>query len=122
MHSEPQAIFHRDIRWENVVKSAKDRGRWILIDWDDASSAPTQAAVHLDKHNHAPGVFLDGHGGEVDVWGVGLLIVERSRSFASFPLELRTAGKQMQSGEWDVSESIEKINSFKDLMKDNRKG
>ena len=36
------AIFHRDIRWANVVKSAKDRSRWILIDWDDAASPPTE--------------------------------------------------------------------------------
>ena len=78
--------------------------------------------MHLDKYNHVPGVFLDGHGGEVDVWGVGMLIVESSHSFVRFPLELRKAGKKMQSGEWDVLESVAKISDTKDLMKDNREG
>jgi len=35
-----------------------------------------------------------------------MLIVESSHSFA---MELRTAGKKMQSGEWDVLESMAKI-------------
>ena len=64
MHADP-ALFHRDIRWPNVLRSTQNRS-WFLIDFDDASMAPTFAATHLSRDNHHPGVFQDGHGAEVD--------------------------------------------------------
>jgi hypothetical protein len=100
-----------------MAKCADDPRRWILIDWDDAASLPTHAAHHLNKHYHAPTVFEDGHGAEVDLWGVGQLIVESSRFFPSFPSNILAAGKAMKSGEWNVSQSIKEILSFKTLIK-----
>jgi hypothetical protein len=116
MHKQPDCIFHRDIRWPNVIKSADDPRKWILIDWDDAGTPPTLAAKHLDPHNHAPAVFEDNHGSEVDVWGVGMLIKESSRSMQGFPSELLGVGKAMQSGTLDVPESIQRIKAFKQVF------
>jgi hypothetical protein len=58
------------------VKSAHDQRKWILIDWDDAATPPTLVAKHLDKHCHAPAVFKDDHGPEVDLKAIGMLIIE----------------------------------------------
>ena len=44
---------------------------WFLIDWSDASTAPTYAARHLKRWEHSPSVQEDGHGPEVDIWGIG---------------------------------------------------
>lgn len=74
MHSgEP--IFHRDIRWPNIVQSYDNTAQWILIDWDDAATPPTRPAFHLDSATHAPEVFKADHGEEVDIWGIGKLIL-----------------------------------------------
>ena len=116
MHQEPECIFHRDIRWPNVIKSADDPGKWILIDWDDAGTPPTLAAKHLDPHTHAPAVFDDNHGSEVDVWAVGMLIKDSSRSMPGFPSELLRVGEAMQSGTLDVPECIERIIALKALF------
>jgi hypothetical protein len=52
--------------------------------------------MHLHPDVHSPQVFLDNHGGEVDIWGVGLLIKE-SRSFAfNVSAELLKLGIWMQ--------------------------
>jgi hypothetical protein len=98
MHAEPQLIFHRDIRWPNVVKCADDPRKWILIDWDDAATPPTPAATHFDKRCHPPAVFKDNHGPEVDLWAVGRLIHESARFFSGFPVDLLAVGEAMQSG------------------------
>ena len=74
MHADP-AIFHRDIHWPNVLWNPQHQN-YFLIDFDDASMAPTHAAMHLGHDNHHPDVFLDGHGAEVDIWGVGKLILD----------------------------------------------
>ncbi|PVF91819.1 hypothetical protein CPB86DRAFT_270995 [Serendipita vermifera] len=44
---------------------------WFLIDWSDAGMAPTRAVIHLKESEHSPRVRQDGHGAEVDIWGVG---------------------------------------------------
>ncbi|THU96247.1 hypothetical protein K435DRAFT_839131 [Dendrothele bispora CBS 962.96] len=72
----PALLFHRDIRWPNVIRSKDDRSKWFLIDWEDAAEAPTKALLHSASDNRSPGVLQDGHGGEVDIWGVGHLITE----------------------------------------------
>ncbi|KAF8330307.1 uncharacterized protein EI90DRAFT_3154937 [Cantharellus anzutake] len=74
-HTEPP-VFHRDIRWPNVMQSLTNSKQWFLIDWEDAAIPPTKAALNLDSETHAPQVFEDGHGAEVDLWGVGNLITE----------------------------------------------
>ena len=45
--------------------------QWFLIDWDDATTPPTKGITHMEKDTHAPGVRIDGHGPEVDIWAVG---------------------------------------------------
>ena len=64
-------LFHRDIRWPNVIKSLHDPEKWFIIDWEDAASPPTKAPRHFSRSTHSPRVFEDGHGAEVDMWGVG---------------------------------------------------
>jgi hypothetical protein len=93
-------IFHRDICWSNVIQKANGNkpSKWFLIDFDDAVSPPTFAAMHLAKETHAPEVFHDDHGGEVDVWGVGHLIDYAARLSVGLSAEIMDVGKWMQSG------------------------
>jgi hypothetical protein len=62
-------VYHRDIREPNIIKRFDGPG-WFLIDWSDASTAPTRAVTHLKPSEHSPMVRQDGHGAEVDIWGV----------------------------------------------------
>jgi hypothetical protein len=98
LHQEPP-VFHRDIRWPNVIQRADDPASWFLIDWEDAAYRDNEAARHLDPNTHCPRVFVDNHGGEVDVWSVGLLIKE-ARSFAfNISDELVRLGAWMQDNQ-----------------------
>ncbi|KAF8344478.1 hypothetical protein F5887DRAFT_1075528 [Amanita rubescens] len=72
-HADPP-VFHRDIRWPNIMQSREDSSKWFLIDWEDASFAPTKAAPHLSQREHSPKVYEDNHGADVDIWAVGRLI------------------------------------------------
>ncbi|KIL57063.1 hypothetical protein M378DRAFT_28119 [Amanita muscaria Koide BX008] len=72
-HADPP-VFHRDIRWPNIMQSYEDSSKWFLIDWDDASFAPTKGAPHLSQSEHSPNVYKDNHGADVDIWAVGRLI------------------------------------------------
>ncbi|KAM6493367.1 hypothetical protein JOM56_011501 [Amanita muscaria] len=72
-HADPP-VFHRDIRWPNIMQSCEDSSKWFLIDWDDASFAPTKGAPHLSQNEHSPNVYKDNHGADVDIWAVGRLI------------------------------------------------
>ena len=69
MHATPGPVYHRDIRRENIMRKI-DSDRWFVIDFADVSQEPTKAACHLSPENHSPHVFHDGHGAEVDIWGV----------------------------------------------------
>ena len=69
-------MFHRDIRWPNVILSPQDSTKRFLVDWDDASTSPTRAATNLESSFHSPAVFVDNHGAEDDIWGVGKLMVD----------------------------------------------
>lgn len=78
MHSDPP-IYHRDIRGANIVKRTDNIKSWFLIDWSDATCAvPTQAITHLSPTTHSPKVRQDGHGPEVDIWGVGQFLVDNA--------------------------------------------
>jgi hypothetical protein len=46
-----------------------------LAHWDDAAMPLTYAAKHLNPESHPAAVFQDNHGAEVDIWGVGKLIL-----------------------------------------------
>ncbi|KAF9059376.1 hypothetical protein BDP27DRAFT_1341538 [Rhodocollybia butyracea] len=67
-------VYHRDIRKENVLRCTDNESQWFLIDWEDASTTPTYAQPTFDRLTHGPTVLKDGHGPEVDIWGVGYLI------------------------------------------------
>ena len=116
MHEEPKPIFHRDIRWANIIRRADDPIRWLLIGWEDATTPPTIAATHLHKSNHAPTVFLDNHGPEVDVWAVGMLIIGRSRDLFTLPSDFRVLGEALQSGTLSAIEALERVNILKEYL------
>jgi hypothetical protein len=101
---QPPSIFHRDIRWDNVLRRADNPSLWFLIDWDDASGSDTVAANHLSEENHSPRVFVDNHGGEVDVWRVGRLIVDSAKFGYGIPSALVDLGRWMMQ---DVAPTTE---------------
>jgi hypothetical protein len=91
-------LFHRDIRWPNVILSPLDPTKWFLVDWDDASTSPTRAATHLDSSFHSPAVFVDNHGAEVDIWGVGKLIVDACAFVPGISETMVDIGTEMVQG------------------------
>ena len=94
----PKPLFHRDIRWPNVILSPSDSTKWFLIDWDDAAMPPTCAVNHLNRGSHSPAVFEDNHGAEVDIWGVGKLILDASGFVTGMSETMMQIGKQMVEG------------------------
>jgi hypothetical protein len=98
MHNEPSPLFHRDIRWPNVILDSNDPKTWFLVDWDDATTSPTFAANHLDPTTHSPAVFKDGHGAEVDLWGVGRLILDACKFAPEISETMISIGKQLVQG------------------------
>ncbi|KAG8805306.1 hypothetical protein FRC17_005574, partial [Serendipita sp. 399] len=57
MHGDLYPIYHRDVRWPNIVKRAGVTDTtWFLIDWDNAAIAPTTAATEqeLSRTSHPP--------------------------------------------------------------------
>ncbi|KAK2464907.1 hypothetical protein APHAL10511_002983 [Amanita phalloides] len=106
--SDPQ-VFHRDIRWRNVIRNKEDPTNWFLIDWEDASFAPTRAAQHLNRIEHSPKVFEDNHGAEVDMWGVGRLIVTAQMQIPA----LQDLGRKMMRGDvLNAEQGLEEINDI----------
>ncbi|CAA7260625.1 unnamed protein product [Cyclocybe aegerita] len=67
-------LYHRDIRWSNIVRAIEDQSKWFIIDWEDAAYPPTLAQEDFTPESHSPAIKHDGHGAEVDIWGVGHLI------------------------------------------------
>ena len=94
LHQEPP-VFHRDLRWPNVVRRLDSQHQWFVIDWEDASGVPTQAQPHFNHETHSSKVFSDGHGADVDIWGVGTLISQCGSLYISE--ELRRLGEWMRS-------------------------
>ena len=72
MHDDraPGPVYHRDIQASNIIKRMNGPG-WFLVDWSDATTAPTRAVTHLTESGHSPRVREDSHGPEVDIWGIG---------------------------------------------------
>ena len=69
----------------------------FLIDWEDAAEAPTKAVPDLRRRRiHAPRVFKDGHGAEVDIWGVGKFV--SASGIRNLPESLRSFGRRMVEG------------------------
>jgi hypothetical protein len=110
LHQTP-SLFHRDIRWPNVVRRLDDPHEWFLIDWEDAAAPPTTAQPHFSKINHSPHIFIDGHGAEVDMWGVGELIIRSGA--VDISSELRDLGKWMQgSAAPSAQDALHKIKAY----------
>ena len=98
MHADPK-LFHRDIRWPNVIRDASNPAKWFLVDWDDASVPPTIAAKHLNKHCHPPAVFVNDHGAEVDIWACGKLIGDAVTFTSDISPAMRAIGEIIIAGE-----------------------
>ncbi|KAG9017444.1 hypothetical protein FRB93_007559 [Tulasnella sp. JGI-2019a] len=110
LHREP-TMYHRDIQWSNIVQDLSDPSKWFVIDWDDAATPPTKAALHLREDTHSPDVRHDGHGPEVDIWGVGQFICETR---VRCPLGLREYGQNMKDGSGRITakDALESIRSY----------
>lgn len=90
-----------------------DAKKWFLIDWDDATvlTSKTIAQPHLNQSNHSPYVFVDGHGTEVDMWGVGELILQCKALDVSS--KLSGLGEWMQGPEMpSAQEALSKIKEY----------
>jgi hypothetical protein len=113
LHRQP-AVYHRDVRWPNIIRRLDDHGKYCLIDFDDAAFGPTTTAqLHMNKQTHSPEVFKDGHGGEVDVWGVGDLIKQSHAE--DIQVELKELGKWMQGpGAPSAEEALDKVQKYRD--------
>jgi len=60
--------------------------------------SPTHAVTHLSPDSHSPAVFEDNHGAEVDIWGVGKLILDASAFVTGMSETIMHIGKQMVEG------------------------
>ena len=98
MHAHPEPLFHRDIRWPNIIRDAGTATKWFLVDWDNASMSPTTEASHLNRSTHPPAIFKDNHGAEVDIWGVGKLIVDAVTFVSDIPPPMVDVGYRMIEG------------------------
>ncbi|KAF9528749.1 hypothetical protein CPB83DRAFT_906517 [Crepidotus variabilis] len=67
-------LYHQDIRWSNIMRKFEDPSEWLLIDWEDAATPPTFGRPNFTPKTHSPEILHDGHGAEIDIWGVGHLI------------------------------------------------
>ncbi|KAF9066990.1 hypothetical protein BDP27DRAFT_1404061 [Rhodocollybia butyracea] len=85
-------LYHRDIRKDNVLRCIDDESKWFLIDWEDASTTPTYARPTFSRLTHSPAIREDGHGREVDIWGVGYLIKNDN---GPIPTEIRDLGARI---------------------------
>jgi len=68
-------LYHRDICWSTIIRRVEDQSKWFIINWEDAASPTTLAQEDFTTKSHSPAIKWDGHGAEVDIWGVGHLIV-----------------------------------------------
>jgi hypothetical protein len=81
------------------MRSATDPEGWFLIDFEDASTITTSAARHMDRETHSPRVFVDGHLGEVDIWGVGKLITASADEALGVSAAMIALGERLASEE-----------------------
>lgn len=106
LHEEP----HRDIRWPNVMRHLEDRLELFIIDWEDAALAPALAEPHFERSTHSPRIFVEGHGTEPDIWGVGGLVVHCDAFISS---QLTDMGRWMQgSSAPSAREALDKIKEY----------
>jgi len=111
LHQAPP-LFHRDIRWPNVLRQADDYTRWFLIDWDDAVGPNNVAANHFCRKGRSPRVFMDNHGAEVDIWSVGNLILESTSFTLDLSPELVKLGMWMQNAAPDAKDALIAVEAY----------
>ena len=70
---------------------------WYLIDFADASLVPTTAATHLSPEGHSPRIQHDGHGAEVDIWGVANFM-HQLHSVVKDPQQVRQMANKWKEG------------------------
>ncbi|CAI2188031.1 20336_t:CDS:2 [Funneliformis geosporum] len=97
LHGGNEPIFHQDIQWPNIIKLPGELLKWILIDWDDTDRPLTRPANHLGRDNHTPEVFEEDHGGEVDIWSIGRLIIEVNKWIMGLSQSIVDIGVTIQS-------------------------
>ncbi|KAF8576604.1 hypothetical protein K439DRAFT_646707 [Ramaria rubella] len=97
LHEIP--IFHRDIRWANIIQNAENPRKWILIDWEDAATPPTKGDARFSMSEHSPRIRNDNHGAEVDIWGVGHLITSSTAADLSAEFKALVSALLMNKGE-----------------------
>ncbi|THU97186.1 hypothetical protein K435DRAFT_857810 [Dendrothele bispora CBS 962.96] len=113
LHGAVQPVFHRDIRWANVMRRLDDPEKWFVVDWEDAATPPTTAQPHFNSATHSSRIFVDGHGAEVDIWGVGGLIIHCSLTALDVTPELRDLGRWMQNSTApSAQEALRKIKDY----------
>lgn len=107
------SIFHRDIRWDNVLRKREEPTKWFLIDWEDSSIGMGVAAPHFNKETHSPDVFKNGHGAEVDIWGVGFLM--SSCKSSDITPRLKEFGREIcnSSKEFSAEKVLEGLGQFR---------
>ncbi len=116
-HGDASPLFHRDIRWPNIIRNAHNPTKWFLIniDWEDAAWAPTQAVTYtqLDPISHCPTVFEDGHAGEVDIWAVGRLSMDMSSLIVGVSTDLENFAKRMVQCKMSAVDALAEIQNLK---------
>lgn len=118
LHDDNDPIYHRDIRWDNIIRRYDDPSKWFLIDWDDATEYPSSPADHLTKEEHAPEVFISNHRGEVDIWSVGKLIKNASIWITNLSEKITEFGDLLLSKESKNRPSAKKaLKKFKKIKK-----
>ncbi|GBC04666.1 hypothetical protein RclHR1_00580031 [Rhizophagus clarus] len=101
-----EPLYHQDIRWPNIVRvHSNHSSKWILIDWDDAVGYPNSPASHLTTEDHAPEVFKENHGEEVDIWSVGKLITDARKYITGLSHRIVELGYIMRSDNSDYRPS-----------------
>ena len=99
------------------MRSARNPEQWFLIDFDDASTVPMHAVTHMNRGTHSPHVFKDGHLGEVDIWGVGKLIIQSADEVLGVSAGMKELGEKLLSDEQlTAAEVIILINRFADML------
>ncbi|GBB99211.1 hypothetical protein RclHR1_03450006 [Rhizophagus clarus] len=78
--------------------------------WEDADGYPNNPANHLTSHEHAPEVFQQNQGEEIDIWSVGKLIIDASRWIIGLSQNIIQFEMNLQSNDRpNCQESLETI-------------
>ena len=79
----------------------------MLVDFEDGAFFPnTKSANHLNEGSHSPRVFIDGHGIEVDIWGIGeLLAWQHHMRIEEYPREMEELGFRIKRESLELNAS-----------------